>query len=159
MTGSHGGSIAGVGRRGAGLLPGHAHEQPDRRRARPPPGSDITALTKQLGEACGEARRLPTPGCLEAPQQLSGQLGIVAVLTEGELRVGPLPGASGLEPSLDVNPGHLGGLGLDHESQRVAQRLSQNRPGQPIGRHPVAGATSRPQCLHTRARARIRSAQ
>jgi hypothetical protein len=67
---------------------------------------------------------MPTPGIRKTPQQLSGQLGIVAVLTEGELRVGPLSGASGSEPSLDVNPGDLGCLGLYHESQRVAQRLS-----------------------------------
>ena len=100
------------------------------------------------------------PAFSKAAQQLTGELGVVGVLAEGKVRVGPLSGPPGSQPAFDVHLGHLRWLGLDHEPERVAQCLSQNRAGEtdPRSRR-VAGATSRPQCLQTRARARMRSAQ
>jgi hypothetical protein len=51
-------------------------------------------LTKKLGHACGIACGLPSTSFLKASQQLAGELGIVGVLSESVLRVGPLTGSA-----------------------------------------------------------------
>ena len=106
-AGPHRGAIAGVRRWSARLIPGHTHEQPERGRAGTAARADITPLPEELGEPPGEHRGLPSSSLQEAAQQLPGKLGVVAVLTEGKLLVGPFSCASGSKPSLDVNPGHL----------------------------------------------------
>ena len=95
---------------------------------------------------------------MEAPEQLAGELGVIAVLAERIVGVGALGGPPGAEELLDVLCGHFGRLGLDHEADRITQGLSQYQAGKLVANH-ATGVTSRPQCLQTRARARIRSAQ
>lgn len=117
------------------------------------------AFAKQASQTVGECSRVPASSLLEAEQKLPGELGIVRVLAKAKLRVSPLPRPAGSEALFHIGSSHFGGLGFDNEAQRIAERLAQERPGEPIFRYPDTGSTSRPQCLHTRARARIRSAQ
>jgi hypothetical protein len=130
-----------------------------RRRPGAPSRPDILALAKELGQAGGKCSGVPPASVLEAPQELAGELGIVGVLAKGKLRVRSLLCPAGSKPIVHVRSSHLGRLGLDDESQGVAECLAQQRSGELILRYPDTGSTSRPQCLQTRARARIRSAQ
>ncbi len=107
----------------------------------------------------GKGRRIPALLFLEAAQELPRELGVVAVLPEGILGMGSFGRPAGAEPLIDVGAGDFRRLGLDHESEGIAECLAQNAPNEMIADHPDTGTTSRPQCLQTLARARIRSAQ
>jgi len=113
---------------------------------------------KELRQPRSKGGRIPAPAFFKTEQKLARELRVVAVLAKGLVPVGTLAGPSGAEPLLYVGRGDFGPFGLDHKAQSVAQRLAQDRAGQLISNH-VTGVTSRPQCLQTRARARIGSAQ
>jgi hypothetical protein len=156
---AHRASISRVGRRCAGLIPGYAHKQPECRRSGSSPGAHVSLFLEQLSQPARERGRIPTLLILEAPQELPGKLRVIAVLAKGILRVGSLGRPADTEPIVYISAGDFGRLGLDYESECVAECLTQNAPDEMVSYHPDTGTTSRPQYLQTRARARIRSAQ
>jgi hypothetical protein len=46
--------------------------------------------------------------------------------------VGAFSSPSGAQPLVHVLPGDLGRLGFDHESERITQRLAEERTGEPF---------------------------
>ncbi len=105
-------------------------EQPHRRRAGTRPGADVPSLPEERGQAPREGFGTPTAGIGVTHQELSRELGVVAVLAEGIVRVGELPGAAGKQVPLHVFAGDCGRPRLDHEPQRVSQRLSEEASDQ-----------------------------
>jgi hypothetical protein len=123
------------------------------------PCTDVALLLKELSETSREHRGIPSAGVTKARYQLPRELGIIGVLAERKLRMGPLTGTVRPQPALYVYARDFGRLRLDHETKCVTQRLPEQGSGQPISTQLFNGGTSRPQCLQTFARARIRSAQ
>jgi hypothetical protein len=52
----------------------------------------------------------------KAREELAGQLGVVAVLSKGEIGMGALAGSANAEPMLHIVPGNFWRLGFDHEA-------------------------------------------
>jgi hypothetical protein len=159
LAGSHAAAVPGVGRGGSRPGPMHPGRESKCRRPGAPAGPDFMALAKQSSQAFGKCRWVPASSLLEAEQEFPGELSIIRVLAEGKLRVRTLLCPAGSKPILHVRSSHVRGLGFDNKPECVAECLTQERSGKLIFRYPDTGSTSRPQCLHTRARARIRSAQ
>jgi hypothetical protein len=93
-------------------------------------------MAEEIDDISGEDGWIPAAGRLETSQQLSRELCVIAVLAEGELRVGPFTGSAGTEPAFYIQLGGLGRSSLDHESESIAQCLAQDRAGEAIRGHP-----------------------
>ena len=123
-AGPHGAAVAGGGRRRPGLVPGHALGEPERRGLGRPAPPDDPAFREYGGDAPGVVGGIEALARDVALHELAGELGIVGVLAEGERRAAGLAGPARLEHLIDIAPAPGGGMALDHEAERIAQRLA-----------------------------------
>jgi hypothetical protein len=96
-------------------------------------GAHVGPALEQRGQTARERFRGPATRVHDAEEQLAGELGVVAVLAEGKIRVSQITGPPGEKVLVDVPAGGLEGARFDHEPQGVAQGLPENAAGQGRG--------------------------
>ena len=69
----------------------------------------------------------------DTAEELTGELGVVAVLAEREVRMRSATGVTASQAVLDIGSGRFRRLGLDNEAQRIAERLAEEAAGQRVG--------------------------
>lgn len=121
--------------------------------------TDVALLLKELSQTSSKHSRVPSAGVTKARYQLARELRVIGVLAEGKCGMGPLAGTAGAKPAFYVYSRDFRRPRLDDETKCVTQRLPEQGSDKPISTQLCNGGTSRPQCLQTFARARIRSAQ
>jgi hypothetical protein len=100
------------------------------RRSGPRSCANVAPLIKELRKSNRIVRWVPPPALREAQYQLAGELGIVAVLSEGKRWVGALAGPAAPKPLLDVLTGDVRRLGFDDESDGITECLAKERAGE-----------------------------
>src|SRR5215210_6891059 len=103
-----------------------AAQQAECRRAGSLPRPHVPFLSEELSQAAGVDGRIPASGLAKTAEELPGELSVVGVFAEGELRGRAIAGPSAAQPVVDVGAGGRGWLGLDHEPESVAQCLAKN---------------------------------
>ena len=157
---AHRAAVARIRRLRAGRLPRRAGRQAKRRAPGPRPSPDVATLAHERCQPARESRWTPPSSVADAQQQLARKLGVVGVLTERKIRVSALAGAPREEGVANIGRRGLRWLSLDDESQRVAERLTQQRARDAIrsGEAQAACTGTRKKSAAPRASVRARTA-